>query len=104
MRSKERDIAAAAAAGEIVEPHEVARRVLHKLISCTNRRMHKGFPEMITYLLMKPMEYTSHDFVNVNIDILIRRSLAIVHGFMDGSSEHDHNLDLCRLRQLGNHR
>jgi hypothetical protein len=29
--------------------------------------MHKGFPEMLTYLLRKPMEYCSHTFVYVSI-------------------------------------
>ena len=26
--------------------HEIGRKILHRLISSINRRMHKGFPEM----------------------------------------------------------
>ena len=68
LRSKEQDIAAAKAKGENLENQEVGRRILHRLMSSTNRRMHKGFPEMLTYLLRKPMEYASHNFVIINLD------------------------------------
>ena len=64
MRAKEQDILQAREAGENIDAMEEARRILHRLISCTNRRMHKGFPEMLSYLLMKPMEYSSHEFAN----------------------------------------
>eukprot|EP00973_Karenia_brevis_P080895 11222408-Karenia_brevis.AAC.1 len=65
--AKERDIAEAKVAGENVDAHEVARQTLHRLVSSTNRRMHKGFPEMLTYLLRKPTEYSSHEFVDLEL-------------------------------------
>ena len=58
--------------------HEIGRKILHRLISSTNRRMHKGFPEMLTYLLNKPMEYCSHMFVHVQYDTLYRVLYAII--------------------------
>ena len=42
IRSKERDIAIAREAGGIIDPRGAARRILHRLISSTNRRMYKG--------------------------------------------------------------
>ncbi len=71
-RSKERDIVEARAAGQEIPPHEAARQMLHRLMSSTNRRMHKGFPEMLSYLLRKPMEYCSHSFVHVGVDDSLR--------------------------------
>ena len=68
IRAKERDIVEAKATGEEIASHEVCRKLLHSLISSTNRRMHKGFPEMLTYLLRKPMEYCSHQFVSFGCD------------------------------------
>ena len=65
LRSKERDLASARAAGEDCDGYRVARNILHRLTSGMNRRMHKGFPEMLTYLMRKPMEYCSHEFVHV---------------------------------------
>ena len=76
VRAKERDIAVAKEAGEEVSSHEVCRKLLHSLMAATNRRMHKGFPEMLTYLLRKPMEYCSHQFVHVTVDPLFRVVLA----------------------------
>ena len=35
---------------EPLEALERARRLLHRLLSATNRRMHKGFPETLSYL------------------------------------------------------
>ena len=58
--------------------HEIGRKILHRLISSINRRMHKGFPEMLTYLLNKPMEYCSHMFVHVQYDTLYRVLYAII--------------------------
>eukprot|EP00973_Karenia_brevis_P093103 12415638-Karenia_brevis.AAC.1 len=56
------DMAKIAAAGEQVSVQERARRCLHRLISCTNKRMHKGFPEMLSYIYGKPTYASSHDF------------------------------------------
>jgi len=78
LRRKEAEIHELREAGKDFMPHEIARGILHRLISCTNRRMHKGFPEMLTYLLRKPMEYSSHKFVHVPIDPLIRHTISCV--------------------------
>ena len=67
LRSKGQDIVAAKQKGENLDNRENSRRILHRLMSSTNRRMHKGFPEMFTYLLRKPMEYSSHEFVNLHV-------------------------------------
>ena len=40
-----------------------ARSLLHRLLSATNRRMHKGFPEMIAYIMEKPEYIASMEFV-----------------------------------------
>eukprot|EP00973_Karenia_brevis_P020464 2810767-Karenia_brevis.AAC.1 len=48
-----------------MEPLERAKRLLNRLISSTNRRMHKGYPEMLSYLLKKPSYYCSHSFVTL---------------------------------------
>ena len=87
LRSKEQDIAAAKEAGENADGQEVARRILHRLLSSTNRRMHKGFPEMLSYLLRKPMEYTSHKFVHVTLDSLMRLAIATVYTKFDEGLE-----------------
>ena len=52
---------------------------MHRLISCTNRRMRKGFPEMLTYLLRKPMTYCSHEFEHFPIDRQFRITLRALH-------------------------
>ena len=51
LRYKEHDIAVARSEGQTFTAHEISKKILHRLISATNRRMHKGFPEMLTYLL-----------------------------------------------------
>ena len=61
--AKEAEIQAARDAGEAVPVKEQVRQTLHRLLSATNRRMHKGFPELVTYILNKPMEYSSHKLV-----------------------------------------
>ena len=65
VKRKERAIEAAAASGAPVDEHERARKVLHSLVHATNNRMHKGFPEMLSYLMKKPIEYSSHAFISV---------------------------------------
>ena len=42
------------AAGEDITALEGARSLLHRLMSSTNKRMHKGFPEMVAYITEKP--------------------------------------------------
>ena len=44
-----------------------AKAILNRLLSATNNRMHKGFPEMLSYLLRKPSFYCSHRFVICSI-------------------------------------
>ena len=68
VRAKQQDIREAREAGEEIDAAEASRMLLHRLESSCNRRMHKGFPEMLTFLLGKPMEYCSHLFVYFLID------------------------------------
>ena len=57
LRSKGKDIIAAREAGEVKDSATAARKKsLHRLVSSTNRRMHEGFPEMLSYLLRKPYD------------------------------------------------
>ena len=56
------DIARKRGSGIDVSIQEEARLVLHRLVSCTNRRMHKGFPEMVSYLYGFPAHVSSHAF------------------------------------------
>ena len=79
LRAKEKDIAAVKEDCEHVEGHAHARLILHRLLSSTNRRMHKGFPDMLTYLLRRPMEYSSHQFVHVSVALVWRKAIATVH-------------------------
>ena len=67
LAAKGKDLADARDAGVDISPHEKARQILHRLISSTNRCMHKGFPEMLTYLLGKKMYVGSHNFVHCNV-------------------------------------
>ena len=69
LKAKEEDVRKAKECGADMEPHRVARALLHRIRSGMNRRMHKGFPEMLSYLLRKPMEYSSHDFVPVTLNL-----------------------------------
>ena len=76
VKSLEYSLAKAEDSGdEPLEALERARRLLHRLLSATNRRMHKGFPEMLSYLLGKPSEYASHEFVPLPLDGSFRRSI-----------------------------
>ena len=67
VAAKGKEMADALDAGVDISPHEEARQVLHRLISSTNRCMHKGFPEMLTYLLRKKMYVGSHSFVHCSV-------------------------------------
>ncbi len=73
LRSKEIDLAAARAEGHDMSPHENTMKLMHRMIATMNRSMHKGFPEMFTYLKDKPMQYCSHDFVSLSTDRLFRK-------------------------------
>ena len=83
LRAKEHDIAIAQEAGENITSQDMVRRIMHRLIASTNRRMHKGFPEMLTYLLYKPMEYCSHNFKKVLFDSYIRHGVRSVRALID---------------------
>ena len=76
VRRLEADAAASRERGEDVpEAVELARRMLHRLLSSTNRRMHKGFPEMLSYILGKPAAYSSHSFVTCSYASVFARVL-----------------------------
>ena len=79
VNAKKQDIATAKAAGEEIAPSEVARQILQRLVSSTNHYMHKGFPEMLSYLLHKPTEYSSHQFVPLYFDTFFRSAMAEVY-------------------------
>ena len=76
LQCKLRDIMVAKEKGEDFTSHEICRKLLHNLLASTNRRMHKGFPEMLTYLLRNPMEYCSHQFVQLVADKVFRQAFA----------------------------
>ncbi|CAK0894190.1 unnamed protein product, partial [Prorocentrum cordatum] len=82
LHQKEQDAKEAAGRGdEPVNVHEKAKRILHRLLSATNNRMHKGFPEMLSYLLQGPTLYSSHEFVTVltpGLSMLISKRLSEV--------------------------
>ena len=65
LRAKEHDIATARSEGKEFTLNEISWDIFHRLIVATNRRMHKGFPEMLSYLMKKPIEYSSDAFVSV---------------------------------------
>ena len=48
LRAKEQDILQAREAGENIDAMEEARRILHRLISCKNRRFKKGIQKVRT--------------------------------------------------------
>jgi hypothetical protein len=85
LRAKEQDLLRAKEAGAELTPHEMSRKILHNLVANTNRRMHKGFQEMLTYLLRRPMMYTSHVFVPLNFESLLRRGIGRVYALILGS-------------------
>ncbi|CAK0873829.1 unnamed protein product [Prorocentrum cordatum] len=82
LHQKEQDAKEAAGRGDEPENvHEKAKRILHRLLSATNNRMHKGFPEMLSYLLEEPTLYSSHEFVTVltpGLSMLISKRLSEV--------------------------
>ena len=63
------------AGGEPLDAREHTRRLLHRLLSATNRRMHKGYPEMLSYLMGKPSEYCSHEFAALSFNGLLKNTL-----------------------------
>ena len=100
LRAKEKDIIAAKEAGEDLEGHEIARQILHRLLSSTNRRMHKGFPEMLTYLLRKPMEFSSHRFVHVGMGAFFTTAMGVVGGSAQPLQHRRHRTNNAGLLSL----
>ena len=108
LRFKERDLLEAKENGEDLTPHETSRRLLHTLLAATNRRMHKGFPEMLTYLLRKPMEYCSHRFVSLKVDGRLRHAIALTRASVVGDTFPSHEnprdamvvADKCELKVI----
>ena len=95
LRSKERDLAVAKQAGENVDTLRTTRSILHRLKSGMNRRMHKGFPEMLTYLLRKPMEYASHKFVSISVGPYLRYIFYLYKHEIDGANcDKNHKLSI----------
>lgn len=90
VRFKELDLAIAREEGTDVTVHEQARQMLQRLVSATNRRMHKGFPEIHTRNDRKPMTYSSHMFVLLNVDPLFRAALATLYRFCAAPSLETH--------------
>ena len=83
-----------AAGADLPEAQTCVRRLLHRLMSATNRRMHKGYPEMLSYLTGKPMEYASHEFVPLSFGQTLTMAVynilqATRRGGVQGSRERD---------------
>ena len=78
IKSKDEEIAGLKAEGKDPGPQEEARQRLHRFMSATNRRMHKGFPEMLTYLLEKPVVYCNLDYVSLNLHGKISRLVRLM--------------------------
>ena len=100
LRAKEQDLARARHAGENLDGHAIAKSILHRLQSGMNRRMHKGFPEMLTYLLRRPMEYCSHEFVHVVIAGYIRSGLRDIYaccGRLDAARDVERDNGVLRV-------
>ena len=57
-----------------------------------NRRMHKGFPEMLSYLLGKPCWYCSHSFSNLYFEPALRQCCLSLRGFVSPIAEYDAGL------------
>ena len=89
----EEELAQKAHSGEHADSKERARRVLNRLLSTTNRRMHKGFPEMLSYLLQKPMWYCSHSFSNLHFQTVLEKCFARVRDSLH--SGHVGSVALC---------
>ena len=89
LHRKEEDLAQAASQGEPTDALEHSRQLLHRLMSATNRRMHKGFPEMMTYLLNRPMEYSSHLFVPLFFDMPYRALTACFYRYISKKDMED---------------
>ena len=90
VRDLDNEIAQGTSQGDALAVVEKARRLLHRLVSSTNRRMHKGFPEMLSYLLRKPSWYCSHEFCNLFFETIFQHCcmqvLSVVEHGVDGAA------------------
>ncbi|CAK0853031.1 unnamed protein product, partial [Prorocentrum cordatum] len=78
IKSKDEEIAGLEAEGKDPGPQEEARQRLHRFTSATNRRIHKGFPEMLTHLLEKPAVHCNLDYVSLNLHGQISRLVRLM--------------------------
>lgn len=86
VRGLDREIAERVMRGDPqLEPLERGKRVLNRLMSSTNRRMHKGYPEMLSYLLNEPSYYCSHSFINLMFHDTLRIAGKHVQEFAAGT-------------------
>ena len=67
VQTMERFVKEAEEGSAEADVREKARKMLHRLVSASNNRMHKGFPEMLSYIIGKPILYHSHPFVPVYV-------------------------------------
>ena len=86
VRGLDREIAERAQRDERLEGFERGKRLLNRLISSTNRRMHKGYPEMLSYLLKQPSFYCSHTFVSLMFHHALQSAGAHVRKLASGQS------------------
>ena len=56
-----------------------AKKLLHRLVSATNRCMHRGLPSVYAYLAGRPTHYTSHEFVDLTFEYTYRSLFKAVH-------------------------
>ena len=68
VKHLERDLAERRERHEDISEQETARRMLHRIIACSNRRNHVGFPEMVSYILGERHFICSHEFVATSFD------------------------------------
>lgn len=55
-----------------------ARKLLQRLVAATNRRIHKGFPNIYAYLGQRPNHYASHTFVNFSFGQVFGKFIRVV--------------------------
>ena len=78
LDSLHKAIAAQKEAGAEFTHLELAAKVLHRLVSATNRCSHKGFPEIVSYLTKQPSFYCSHAFTTLHVWNIQNIALALI--------------------------
>ena len=80
---------------------DLAAKVLHRLVSATNKCSHTGFPEIISYLTKQPNFYCSHGFSNLHIFNTQNFAVALVEEFNDKKQgKEPTNAAVCALRAI----